>query len=45
METNMNRGLKVLSLFDGVGTARLALREAGIEVDTYWACETDPRLH
>jgi DNA-cytosine methyltransferase len=32
---------KVLSLFDGVSCARLALERAGVEVSKYWASEID----
>lgn len=37
----MNKGLTVLSLFDGISMGRLALERAGIEVDTYYAAEID----
>lgn len=33
--------MKVLSLFDGISCARLALDRAGIEVDTYHSSEID----
>lgn len=33
--------MKVLSLFDGISCARVALERAGIEVDTYHASEVD----
>jgi len=29
-------GIKVLSLFDGVSCGQVALKELGIEVDTYY---------
>lgn len=35
-------GIKVLSLFDGISTGRLALEMAGLPVDTYFASEVDP---
>ncbi|WAR19066.1 DNM3B-like protein, partial [Mya arenaria] len=35
------RKIRVLSLFDGIGAARVALEELGIEVETYYAVETD----
>lgn len=34
-------GIKVLSLFDGISTGRLALERAGIDVDVYYASEID----
>ena len=33
--------MKILSLFDGISCARIALDRAGIEVDTYYASEVD----
>lgn len=33
--------MKVLSLFDGISCARVALERAGILVEMYWACEID----
>ena len=33
--------MNVLSLFDGMSCGRLALDEAGIEVDNYYAAEID----
>ena len=33
--------MKILSLFDGISCARVALERAGIEVDVYWASEVD----
>lgn len=39
----MNRKLKVVSLFDGIGTGRLALERAGFEVERYVAFEIDPK--
>lgn len=33
--------MKVLSLFDGIATGRLALERAGIPVDVYYASEID----
>ena len=35
------KGLKVLSLFDGISCGRVALERAGIPVDTYYASEID----
>ena len=32
----------VLSLFDGIGCARVALERAGIKVDAYYASEIEP---
>ncbi len=37
----LNRGLRVLSLFDGISCGRLALDRAGIPVDRYVAYEID----
>lgn len=36
-------GLKVLSLFDGISCGQVALERAGIEVDTYFASEIEPK--
>lgn len=33
--------MNVLSLFDGIGTGRLALKQAGIDVNRYYASEID----
>lgn len=38
----MNKGLKVLSLFDGMSCCRQALKNLGIEVESYDAFEIDP---
>ncbi|KAL3874309.1 hypothetical protein ACJMK2_037341 [Sinanodonta woodiana] len=35
------RPLRVLSLFDGIGTGLLALQELGLQVETYYAAEVD----
>lgn len=35
-------GMTVLSLFDGMSCGRIALRELGAEVETYYASEIDP---
>ena len=35
------KGLKVLSLFDGISCGRVALERAGIPIDTYYASEID----
>lgn len=35
----MSKGLRVLSLFDGISCGRVALERAGIEVETYYASE------
>lgn len=37
----MIKPLNVLSLFDGMGCAYLALERAGIKVNKYFACEID----
>lgn len=34
-------GIRVLSLFDGMACARIALKELGIKVDAYYASEID----
>lgn len=34
-------GIRVLSLFDGMSCARIALKELGVKVDTYYASEID----
>ena len=36
-----NNGINVLSLFDGISGARLALDKAGIVVKTYYSSEID----
>jgi DNA-cytosine methyltransferase len=41
-ETHIMRPIKVLSLFDGIGTGRLALHNLGIPVHTYYTSEIDP---
>ena len=38
----MTKGINVLSLFDGMSCGSLALDEAGIEVNKYYASEIDP---
>ena len=35
--------MRVLSLFDGISCARVALTQAGVPVDAYYASEVDPR--
>lgn len=35
--------MKILSLFDGIGTARVALDRAGIKVDKYYSSEVMPQ--
>ena len=37
----MNKGLNVLSLFDGISCGQVALERAGIKVDKYYASEID----
>ncbi len=34
--------MRVLSLFDGISCARVALERAGIPVESYYACEIEP---
>ena len=36
-----NKGLNVLSLFDGISCGKLALDRAGIKVDNYYSSEID----
>lgn len=36
-----NKGIVVLSLFDGISCGRVALERAGIEVSGYYASEVD----
>lgn len=40
-ETTTKKGITVLSLFDGMSCGRIALREAGIKVNKYFASEID----
>lgn len=37
------RKIKVLSLFDGISCGRVALERVGIEVETYYASEIEPK--
>lgn len=37
----LNKGINVLSLFDGMSCGRIALSRSGIAVDTYYASELD----
>ncbi|GFY49087.1 hypothetical protein TNIN_462631 [Trichonephila inaurata madagascariensis] len=37
----IKKPIRVLSLFDGIGTGKLALDELRIEVEKYYACEID----
>lgn len=37
------RKIKVLSLFDGISCGRVALERAGIEVETYYVSEIEPK--
>jgi len=38
----MNKGINVLSLFDGISCGRVALERVGINVDKYYASEVEP---
>lgn len=38
----MKKGLKVVSLFDGISCGRIALERAGFAVAEYFACEIKP---
>lgn len=42
METNKQEGLNVLSLFDGISCAKLALEKAGIKINKYYSSEICP---
>ena len=41
MDKIMNKGINVLSLFDGISCGQIALERAGIKVDNYFASEID----
>ena len=41
MDKIMNKGINVLSLFDGISCGQIALERAGIKVDKYYASEID----
>lgn len=41
MDKIMNKGINVLSLFDGISCGQIALQRAGIRVDKYFASEID----
>ena len=41
IEPEFRRPIRVLGLFDGIGTGLLVLKELGIDVDTYVASEID----
>ena len=41
MEIIMNKKLNVLSCFDGISCARVAIERAGFEIETYYASEID----
>lgn len=43
MENIQRKKIKVVSLFDGIGTGRLALERAGFEVERYVAFEIDKK--
>ena len=42
MELNKQEGLNVLSLFDGISCAKLALEKAGIKINKYYSSEICP---
>lgn len=42
MESNKQEGLNVLSLFDGISCAKLALEKAGIKINKYYSSEICP---
>jgi len=41
MNQNEETGINVLSLFDGIGCAKLALEKAGIKINKYYSSEID----
>lgn len=41
MTTNEKEGINVLSLFDGISCAKLALEKAGIKINKYYSSEID----
>lgn len=41
MDKIMNKGINVLSLFDGISCGQIALQRAGIKVNNYFASEID----
>lgn len=41
MDKKINKGINVLSLFDGISCGQIALQRAGIKVDNYFASEID----
>lgn len=41
MDKIMNKGINVLSLFDGISCGQIALQRAGIKVNKYYASEID----
>jgi DNA-cytosine methyltransferase len=41
MDKTMNKGVNVLSLFDGISCGQIALERAGIKVNKYFASEID----
>lgn len=41
MNQNENEGINVLSLFDGISCARLALEKAGVKINKYYSSEID----
>jgi len=41
MEHNWNKCMKILSLFDGISCARVAIEMAGIKIEKYYASEID----
>jgi DNA (cytosine-5)-methyltransferase 3A len=41
LKKELNKGINVLSLFDGMSCGQIALKELGIKVDNYYAAEID----
>ena len=41
MDSNFEKGITVLSLFDGISCGQIALERSGIKVDKYYASEID----
>lgn len=41
IEPELRKSIRVLGLFDGIGTGLLVLKELGIDIDIYIASEVD----
>lgn len=42
-DVKKKRRIRVLSLFDGIGTGLVALKHCNLIIDSYFACEIDPK--